>query len=77
MMGYLINILYHNATTKEFKELDLDYDWRELDVVPFLLLNFHGAHPVWNNEIEYTEIYIGGSSIITLMTFEEFQNMIL
>jgi hypothetical protein len=77
MNGYLINILYHTEETRRNKDLDIEFDWRELDVVPFLLLNFHGAHPVWNNEIEYTEIYIGGSTIITLMTFDEFQNLIL
>ena len=71
-MGIEINILYHNDKTKSDKEMGVDFDWRELDVRQCYLNNFDAAHPVYNNEIEYTEIYFGGQTLICLMEYKDF-----
>lgn len=72
-----IYILHHTEETRKTKALDMDFDWSKLDVVPFYLIHFQGAHPVYNKGIEYTEIYLGGgATIISLLTYDEFKNLI-
>ena len=76
MKGVEINILYHNSDTRPNREMGIDFDWRELDVRPLYLVNFDAAHPTYNNGNEYTEIYIGGVTIITLLEYKDFIELI-
>ena len=76
MIGIEINILYHNSDTRQNRDMGLDFDWRELEVRPFYLVNFDGAHPTYNNDNEYTEIYVGGITVITLLEYKEFIELI-
>jgi hypothetical protein len=73
--GLEINILFHNDETKRNKQLDIEFDYRHLDVVPFYLTNCDGFHPVINCDNEYTEIYIGGSTIICILEYQQFKTL--
>ena len=53
MKGIEINILYHNIDTRKNRDMGIEFDWRELEVRPFYLVNFDGAHPTYNNDNEY------------------------
>lgn len=76
MKGIEINILYHNTDTRNKRDMNVNFDWRELEVRPFYLISFEGAHPTYNNDNEYTEIYIGGVTIICLLEYKEFIELI-
>lgn len=76
MKGIEINILYHNDETRKNRDMNIKFDWRELEVRPFYLINFDGAHPTYNNDNEYTEIYIGGTTIISLLEYKQFIDLI-
>lgn len=67
-----INILYHTKETEKYKESSINYDWRELDVIPCYLHTFYAAHPIYNNGNEYTEILVGSNSIICILEYIEF-----
>ena len=71
-----LNILYHNSETRKNRDMNISFDWRELEVIPLYLNHFDAAHPVYNNDIEYTEIYIGGATLITILEYKEFIKII-
>lgn len=70
--GFEIDILYHNDQTKQNKKLEIEFDYSHLDVMPFYLVNCDGFHPVYNCGNEYTEIYLGGTTIICLLEYKDF-----
>lgn len=76
MKGVEINILYHNSETRSNRDMGVEFDWRLLEVRPLYLTNFDAAHPTYNNDNEYTEIYIGGVTVITLLEYKEFIELI-
>jgi hypothetical protein len=76
MKGIEINILYHNSETRQNRDMGVNFDWRELEVRPLYLVNFDAAHPTYNNDLEYTEIYIGGATVITLLEYKQFIELI-
>lgn len=76
MKGIEINILYHNSETRNNRDMGIDFDWRELEVRPLYLVKFDAAHPTYNNDNEYTEIYLGGVTVITLLEYKDFIKLI-
>ena len=76
MKGIEINILYHNSETRNNRDMGIEFDWKELEVRPLYLVNFDAAHPTYNNDNEYTEIYLGGVTVITLLGYKQFIELV-
>jgi hypothetical protein len=38
--------------------------------------DFDAAHPTYNNDNEYTEIYLGGVTVITLLEYKQFIELV-
>ena len=72
MKGIYIDILYHSDETRRLRDSNIDFDFTMLDVRPCYLVDFKAAHPVLNNGNEYTEIYLGGQTLICVLEFEQF-----
>lgn len=72
MNPFEIEILFHNDSTRMLRSINMNFSFDALDVIPMYLHHFDGAHPHYNNGKEYTEIFIGGGTVISPLTYMEF-----
>lgn len=72
MNPFEIEILYHNESTKMLRSINMKYSMDALDVMPMFLHHFDAAHPLYDNDKEYTEIYLGTGTVISPIPYSEF-----
>lgn len=72
MNGIYIDILYHTDETRKLRDNGVEFDFTLLDVHQCYLTDFKAAHPVYSNGNEYTEIYLGGQTLICVLDFKQF-----
>lgn len=64
-----IEILYHSENTKMLKDLDMDFNWDDLDRVMAYFNNIDVALPYVRDGVEYTEIHSGGHTYISTVPY--------
>jgi hypothetical protein len=72
MSPFEIEILYHNESTRMLKSMDMQFSFEALDVIPMYVNHFDAIHPHYNQGREYTEIFIGGGTVICTLSYSEF-----
>jgi hypothetical protein len=64
-----IEILYHSDTTRMLKDLDMDFNWDDLDRVMAYFCNIDVILPYVRDGIEYTEIHVGNHTYISTVPY--------
>jgi hypothetical protein len=64
-----IEILYHTDTTKMLKDLDMEFNWDDLDRVMAYFCNIDVILPYFRDGVEYTEIHVGNHTYISTVPY--------
>ena len=64
-----IEILYHTYTTKMLKDLDMEFNWDDLDRVMAYFCNIDVILPYFRDGVEYTEIHVGNHTYISTVPY--------
>lgn len=72
-----IEILYHSDTTRMLKDLDMEFNWDDLDRKVAYFNNIDVILPYQKDGIEYTEIHAGHGVYITPLNYEILKDILL
>lgn len=72
-----IEILYHSDTTKMLKELDMDFNWADLDRKMVYFNNIDVIIPYDKDGLEYTEIHVGSNVYISTLPYNLIKSVLI
>lgn len=77
MKPVLLPLLCHNENTILFNELGIDYNYKDLECIEFMLFDISYACSNTKNGQEFTEVISDGESFVVDLTWNEFKSLFI
>jgi len=72
-----IEILYHTDTTRMLKDLDMEFNWEDLDRRMAYFNTVDVIIPYERDGLEYTEIHVGHGTYISPLPYHLMKEILL